>query len=155
MRRRCVSHRCGNLRLVTGMAPLACDLRLCGDASLHATDLPQAPLGDPRRLRPPAKPEGCSLRVSGGVKNPKTRLWGSLWVPSAMIRRLAPNKLCYIFVHACLSTFPSLSLNRGAVRERTTATLGQIHRHSSSWVGHSIVGQQQVQTFELLAAPRY
>jgi hypothetical protein len=76
MRRRCVSHRCGNLRLVTGLAPLACDLRLCGDASLHAIDLPQPPLGDPRRLRPPAKHEGCSLRVSGGVKNPKTRLVG-------------------------------------------------------------------------------
>jgi hypothetical protein len=71
-----MSHGCDNLWLMASVPPPASDLRLCGDASLHAMGLPQPLLGDPGHLRLPAKHDEHSFCVSEGVTNLKARLAG-------------------------------------------------------------------------------
>jgi hypothetical protein len=71
-----VSHGCGNLRLMASVPSPASDLRLRGDASVHAIGPLHPPLGDLRHLRLPAKHGGQSFCVSEGITNPKTQLAG-------------------------------------------------------------------------------
>jgi hypothetical protein len=89
-----VSQGRDNLRWMVGAPPPSSSLRSRGDASLRAIDPSQPPSGGPGHLWLPAEHDEYSFYVMGGggvsgIRKPDW--WGSLWVPSARMRRLAAN----------------------------------------------------------------